>query len=173
MRDMTEDPQAALGIFAEAVRAVLQDPELVYANPGERAIVMRLALQIEGKFPGWSIGYEWNRREDVAKRLRHGVTEEDIIREGLIIPDIIVHRVGKRANLLVVEVKKLGNNDYDSDIWKLQGLTLQEGEYGYAVGLHLVVDLPKAQVPRCDVYVDGALNESLTGWLRGQLSSPA
>lgn len=173
MPDMTDDPQAAIEIFAEAVRAVLRDKELVYANPGERAIVMRLVLQLNGKFPGWSIGFEWDRREDVAKRLRHGVTEDDLIREGLIVPDIIVHRVGKRENLLVVEVKKSGNKDYDGDIWKLEGLTVRAGDYGYAAGLHLVLDVPNGQVVRCDVYVDGALHEGLTGWLRDQLPSSA
>lgn len=169
MPDMTDDPQAALEILGEAVRAVLQDEELVYANPGERAIVMRLVLQLEGKFPGWSVGFEWDRREDVAKRLRYGATEDELIREGLIIPDIIIHRVGKRENLLVVEVKKLGNKDYDGDIWKLEGMTVKAGDYGYAAGLHLVLDVPKGHVSRCDIYVDGSLHEGLTRWMREQL----
>jgi len=38
------------------------------------------------------------------------------IREGAIVPDLIVHRVGKRQNLFVVEVKKATNNDFDGDI---------------------------------------------------------
>jgi len=169
MPDNIDDPQAALEILAEAVRTVLQDEELIYANPGERAIVMRLTLLLQGKFPGWSIGFEWDRREDVAKRLRHGVTEDELIREGLIVPDIIVHRVGKQENLLVVEVKKSTNKDYDGDIWKLEGMTVQTGDYAYAAGRHLVLDLPSGQVRRSDVYVDGALHEPLTNWMRQQV----
>lgn len=169
MPDLTNDPQAALGIFAEAVLELLQDEELIYANPGERAIVMRLAQLLPARFPDWSIGYEWNRREDVAKRLRHGVTEDDLVCEGLIVPDIIVHRVGKRENLLVVEVKKANNKDYDGDIWKLEGMTVQDGAYGYAAGLHLVLDVPSGQVLLCDVYMNGALAPGSTAWMREQL----
>jgi hypothetical protein len=166
MPDLTDDPQAALEIFAEAVVELLQDAELIYANPGERAIVMRLAQLLPDRFPAWSVGYEWDRREDVAKRLRHGVTEDDLVREALIVPDIIVHRVGKRENLLVVEVKKANNRNFDGDIWKLEGMTIQDGPYGYAVGLHLVLDLRSGKVPLCDVYVDGAQHPDLSGWMR-------
>lgn len=166
MPEPTHDAQAALETFAEAVLELLQDEELIYANPGERAIVMRLTQLLPGRFPDWSVGYEWNRREDVAKRLRHGVTEEDLVREGLIVPDIIVHRVGKRENLLVVEVKKANNKDFDGDIWKLEGMTAQDGAYGYAVGLHLVLDVPKGHAPRCDVYLNGALDPGLSERMR-------
>jgi len=173
MPDQTDDPQAALGIFAEAVLELLGDVELVYANPGERAIVMRLAQLLPARFPDWSVGYEWDRREDVAKRLRHGVTEDDLVREGLVVPDIIIHRVGARENLLVVEVKKAKNRDYDGDIWKLEGMTDQSGDYGYSAGLHLVLDLPGGQVPLCDVYVNGALDPNLSGWMRALLPHSA
>jgi hypothetical protein len=67
--------------------------------------------------------------------------------------------VGKRENLLVVEVKKSANEDFDGDIWKLKGMTEQAGPYGYAVGLHLVIDVKAGTAPRCDVCVDSELNE--------------
>jgi hypothetical protein len=166
MPEMTEKAKAALVILAEAVCAVLEDEELIYANPGERAIVQRLVGQLEGKYPDWSIGFEWDRREDVAKRLQYGVTKEDLLREGLIVPDIIIHRVGKRENLLVIEVKKSNNKDYERDVWKLAGMTVQAGEYGYAAGLHLVLDVPAGVALKCDVYVDGELDDELTAGLR-------
>jgi hypothetical protein len=170
MAEMNDDPQAALAIFAEAVRALLADKELTYANPAERAIVHRLAVLLEGKFPGWSIGVEWNRREDVVKRLAHGATEDELIREGAIVPDLIVHRVGKRENLLVIEVKKASNKDFGGDIWKLEGMTDPHGHYGYAAGLHLVVDMRAGTVRKCDVYVDARLHAELTAWMEDRLS---
>ncbi len=169
MPAMENDPQAALAIFATALRKLLQDDELIYADPAERAIVARLGVLLDGQFPGWSIGVEWNRREDVIKRLRYGLSDDELEREGAIVPDLIVHRVGKKENLLVVEVKKARNKDYEGDIWKLQGMTHQAGAYAYSAGLHLVIDMPKGTVTRCDVYIDAALDEALTGWLRKEL----
>ena len=169
MHDMADDPQTVLAVFAEAVRALLQDKELRYANPAERAIVGRLANMIAGKFDGWSIDIEWNRREDVIKKLPYDLSDEELKEQGAIVPDLIVHRVGKRENLLVVEVKKVSNRDFAGDIWKLQGMTDTGGNYGYAAGLHLVVDMAAGRVPQCDVYIDGSLQEDLTDWMRGQL----
>ncbi|MES2449742.1 MAG: hypothetical protein V4610_04170 [Pseudomonadota bacterium] len=51
-------------------------------------------------------------------------------------------------------------------------MTEQAGAYGYAAGLHLVVDMPAGVVLRCDVYVDSAFHEGLTDWLRDQLPGP-
>jgi hypothetical protein len=166
---MAHDPQVALTTFAEAVRTLLDDKELAYADPAEQAIVARLGQLLHGQYEGWSIDLEWNRRENVIKRLRYGLTDEELIREGAIVPDLIVHRVGKKENLLVVEVKKSTNKDYGGDIWKLRGMTEKAGEFAYAVGLHLVVDMSASVIPRCDVYVDAELHEGLTNWMRCQL----
>ena len=38
-----DDPKTTLSIFASAVREVLGDKDLAYADPAERAIVARLA----------------------------------------------------------------------------------------------------------------------------------
>lgn len=161
--------QATLSTFAAAVRALLQDKELAYANPAERALVARLRDLLHGQYEGWSIDLEWNRREDVIKRLRYGLSEEELIGKDAIVPDLIVHRVGKRENLLAVEVKKSTNKDFDGDTWKLRGMTEQAGPYGYAVGLHLVVDVKEGTAPRCDIYVDAEIDEELTEWMRLEL----
>jgi hypothetical protein len=168
-----DEPMAALTTLADGVRELLQDQDLAYADPAERALVARLAVLLEGKFPGWTIGVEWNRREDVIKRLRYDLTEDELIREGAIVPDLIVHRVGKRENLLVVEVKKSINKDFDGDVWKLRGMTAQSGDYGYVAGLHLVLNARGGTVERCDVYVDGDLDENLTHWLGEHFSTQA
>lgn len=158
--------QATLSTFAAAVRAMLQDKDLAYADPAERALVARIRDLLHGHYKGWSVDLEWNRREDVIKRLRYGLSDGELIGKDAIVPDLIVHRVGKRENLLVVEVKKSTNKDFDGDIWKLKGMTEQAGPYGYSVGLHLVVDVKTGVAPRCDVYVDAEMDEELTEWMR-------
>lgn len=172
-RRMVDELKQTLAVFAEAVRELLRDAELAYANPAERAIVARLGRLLDGKYPGWSIDLEWSRRETVIKRLRYGLTDDELIGKDAIVPDLIVHRVGKKENLLVVEVKKVTNKDFDGDIWKLQGLTEQAGPYAYAVGLHLVLDVKAGTVPRCDVYVDARLNAELKDWMAHVLGGAA
>ena len=161
--------QATLSTFAGAVRALLGDKELAYADPAERALVARIRDLLHGQYEGWSIDLEWNRREDVIKRLRYGLSDEELLGKDAIVPDLIVHRVGKRENLLVVEVKKSINKDFDGDIRKLKGMTEHAGPYGYAVGVHLVIDVKAGTAPRCDVYVNAELNEDLTEWMRVEL----
>lgn len=170
---MSTDLKITLDTFAAAVLALLSDKELVYADPSERAIVARLGNLLQGKYPGWSLDLEWSRRENVIKRLRYGLSDDELIGKDAIVPDLIVHRVGKRENLLVVEVKKVTNTDYDGDVRKLKGMTEQAGAYGYMVGLHLVLDVKASLAPRCDVYVDAELNEDLTGWMGARLTAEA
>lgn len=172
-RRMVDELKQTLAVFAEAVRELLRDAELAYADPAERAIVARLGRLLDGKYPGWSIDLEWSRRETVIKRLRYGLTDDELIGKDAIVPDLIVHRVGKKENLLVVEVKKVTNKDFDGDIWKLQGLTEQAGAYAYAVGLHLVLDVKAGTAPRCDVYVDAHVNAELTDWMSHALGGAA
>lgn len=170
---MSDDPKATLDIFATAVLELLSDQELAYADPSERAIVARLGSLLKGKYPGWSLDLEWSRRENIIKRLRYGLSDEVPIGNGAIVPDLIVHRVGKRENLLVVEVKKVTNTDYKGDVWKLKGMTEQAGAYGYLVGLHLVIDVKAGVATQCDVYVDAELNEDFTGWMKERLTVAA
>jgi hypothetical protein len=168
---MEEDPKSILLIFAAAVRELLTDKELAYADPAERAIVARLAQLLAGKYPSWSIDLEWSRREAVIKRLRYGLSDDELIGKDAIVPDLIVHRVGRKENLLVVEVKKITNKDFDGDIWKLQGMTEQAGPYAYTVGLHLVLDVQAGTAPRSDVYLDAEVSTELTEWLTATLAS--
>lgn len=170
---MTDGPKTTLEILASAVIELLRDKDLAYADPSERAIVARLNALVQGKYPDWSIDLEWSRREDVVKRLRYGLTDDELIREGAIVPDLIVHRVGKKENLLVVEVKKATNTDFDGDIWKLKGMTEQSGEYAYQVGLHLVLDVVNGIAPQSDIYIDADLDKELTEWMQARLKGDA
>jgi len=81
--------------------------------------------------------------------------------------------LGKREDLLVIEVEKVTNHDFDGDIWKLKGMTEQAGNYAYTVGLHLVVDARAGSAARCDVYVDANPDEKLTEWMRLALGGAA
>jgi hypothetical protein len=166
---MHDDAKSTLEIFARAVFELLRDEELAYADPSERAIVVRLRDHLHNKYADWSIDLEWTRRENVNKRLSYGLTQDGQTRQGAIVPDLIVHHVGKKENLLVVEVKKVTNIDFDGDIWKLRGMTEQAGEYAYLIGLHLVIDVKNRIAPRSDVYVDANLNEELSAWMQAQL----
>jgi hypothetical protein len=166
---MRNDIQATLSTFAAAVRGLLQDKELAYADPAERALVARIRDLLHGQYEDWSIDLEWNRREDIIKRLRYGLSDDELIGQDAIVPDLIVHRVGRKENLLVVEVKKSTNKDFEGDIRKLKGMTEQAGEYGYSVGLHLVIDVKAGAAPRSDVFVDAELDDELTEWMRLEL----
>jgi len=168
---MRNELQATLSTFAVAVRALLKDRELAYADPAERALVARIRDFLHEQYKGWSIDLEWNRREDVIKRLRYDLSENELIAKDAIVPDLIVHRIGKRENLLVVEVKKSTNKNFNGDIWKLRGMTEHAGEYGYAVGLHLVIDVKTGTAPRSDVYVDAELDEELSDWMQVELGA--
>ena len=55
---MTDDQQKTLAILCNAVRKLLQDKELAYADPAERAVVARLGNLLDGKFVGWTIDLE-------------------------------------------------------------------------------------------------------------------
>ena len=89
------------------------------------------------------------------------------------IPRLTGSNLHAETHLLVVEVKKSTNKDFDGDIWKLQGLTEQAGAYAYAFGLHLVLDMKSGTAPRCDVYVDAQLNADLTDWMAHMLGGQA
>jgi hypothetical protein len=166
---MEHDPQEALSVFAAAISQLLQRDDIAQADPGERALVGELPALLAGRFPGWSVNIEWDRYEQEVKRLRYRLDDIDFEREAPIVPDLIIHRVGKKENLLVVEVKRAINRNFKRDIWKLRGMTDKSGDYAYAAGLHLIIDVPGRKVENCDVYVDGKIEVELTNWLRERL----
>lgn len=163
---------AATEIFdrlASAVIDLLGTDEVRYANAGERQVVSELFARMRPLFPEWTVSNEYDRREQEQKRLRHRIPETGVDRDATITPDIIVHRVGKRENLLVIESKRHVNKDRESDVWKLSGMTTLAGQYGYALGVHLILNVPAGTVEGCDVYVDGAFEPALTAQLAGKL----
>lgn len=83
---MADDLKTTLGTFAFAVRALLCNPDLAYADPSERSIVARLRTLLHGQYEGWSVDLEWSRREDVIKRLRYGLLDDELIGKDAIVP---------------------------------------------------------------------------------------
>lgn len=152
---MKADVPIALEQLAAAVQELFQLEYLVRTNPGEPHVVSELHALLRPRFPEHTVANEYDRRELEVKKLD----------TSKIIPDLIVHVPEIRDhNLLVVEVKLAGNYNYKGDIRKLRGMTNPEGFYRYAVGVHLVLNVPKQRVTRAHVYLNGGIDPDLTAW---------
>jgi len=161
---------AALAIDA----LTIGEPEIFAVDVNERSVSARLAIHLQHHFPDWHVDCEYNRLGEDIKRLpRAEETRTDETEGRTIYPDIIVHRRGKAANLLVIEVKKDGNDDTVRDVEKLKGLTYPDGGYAYRCGLHLTFDCARSIVSDAIVYVAGDVDERLTLWLKFRLGHPS
>lgn len=151
----------ALEQLAAAVQELFQLEYLVRTDPGEPHVVSELHALLRPRFRQHIVSNEYDRRELEVKKL--GTSK--------IIPDLIVH-VPETAdhNVLVVEVKLAGNYNYKGDVRKLRAMTYPEGLYRYAVGVHLVLDVPKQRVTRAQAYINGAIHPDLTAWFEAQFA---
>lgn len=157
----------ALQRLADAIGDLFQNEHLRYASPGERAVVAELYVRVRERFPEYQVNDEYDRRERAVKDLRYP-NAAGVMDEADIVPDLIVHRAGTQShNLLVIEAKRHTNRDFAKDIWKLRGMTDQAGRYAYAVGVHLVVNIPAGRVIQADVYIDGSIDGEASQWFAG------
>jgi len=125
--------------FMEVERALLS------AKTNERSLTHRLAIQVERLFPQYDVDCEYNRDGNIPKRLdafrRPSVPSDDT--DGVTVyPDIIVHRRGQRANIVVIEAKLSSNNlpcvlpqTCHCDRCKLRAY---RAEFGYAYAFYVV-----------------------------------
>lgn len=151
----------ALTQLVAAVRELFHLDHLAYAAPGEPNVVAELFALLRPRFPDCAVANEYDRREQEVKRL--GTSR--------IIPDLIVHHVGnQKNNLLVVDVKLVGNYNFYGDVRKLRGMTDPAGAYRYTVGVHLVLSMPHRRVNRGHVYIDGEFDPNLTTWFEVQFN---
>lgn len=165
---MTPIVTNALQRLAEAIADLFRNEHLRYAAPGERAVVAELYVRVREQFPEYQVNNEYDRRERAVKDLFYPDAAGDMD-EADIVPDLIVHRVGMQDhNLLVVEAKRHTNRDFAKDIWKLCGMTDLAGRYAYAVGVHLVLNVPAGSLVRADVYINGAIDIEATQWFAGR-----
>jgi hypothetical protein len=167
------DDLEILETAALAIDALIEgEQELFAVDVNERSLSARLAIYLQHKFPDWHVDCEYNRLGDGIKRLpRPEESRTDDSQGRTIYPDIIVHRRGERANLLVIEVKKHDNDDTDRDIQKLEGLTSPDGEYAYRLGIHLVFDCSRGIVSNIMVYSSGGIDR-VSFWLKCRLFGP-
>ena len=106
------------------------DGDIIANDINERTITHKLAEYLCPYFRHYSVDVDYNRNIDKSKEYNNG-------KKGL--PDIVVHkRKLKEKNLLIIEVKKVGQNQgRDTDQKKLEAFTNKEGDYGYQLGLFL------------------------------------
>ncbi|ABR30273.1 hypothetical protein SU69_02105 [Thermosipho melanesiensis] len=87
--------------------------ELLRVRIYEPTISHKIAVYLDGKFGDYNVDCEYNRMGEESKRNSKGKTVR---------PDIIVHKRGKKDNLVVIEVKHAGKNSKKAkaDVKKLK-----------------------------------------------------
>jgi len=102
-------------------------------------------------------------------RLPHGtiVSTDDHLGKS-IYPDIVVHQREIPNNLLAVEVRKASNHQPpEHDRQKLRALTDPHLWFAYWIGVYLVLG---KTIAASDIYVAGALDQSLSRWFSQRLN---
>ena len=153
---------SALGEFY-AREAYLFEKDL-----GERTLTHRLAVYLERQFPGWEVDCDYDRLGERTLRMPKGaiVSTDDHLGKS-VYPDIVVHRRAIPDNLLAVEVRKASNHQPpDHDQHKLQALTDPYLWFAYRIGVCLTLG---NKAVTSDVYIGGARDPSLSGWLSRRL----
>jgi hypothetical protein len=112
-------------------RLIAQDIDLLILDVHERTITAKLADYMQELLPDWTVDPEYNRIRDRVKEVQVDG------KWAIVTPDVIAHRRNTGDNLLVLEVKKLGNPEAEEyDKGKLRALKAQQ-HYHYAVFLRL------------------------------------
>ena len=124
---------------------------------------------VERQFSGFEVDCNYDRLGARTLRLPHGtiVSTDDHLGKS-IYPDIVVHQREIPNNLLAIEVRKAANHQPpEHDQHKLCALTDPNLWFAYWIGIYLT--LAKKNVTSSDVYVGGALDKPLSGWLAQRL----
>lgn len=163
---MAHDMEDVLGRLAVAIEALLANNKLAATNPSEVAITFDLGWHIREMFGNeWDVNGEYDRLGEDEKALLYPDRPKQKATDN-IRPDIIVHKINEKNNLLVVEAKLSPRDlEHPYDEWKLRGLTWQQGEYAYFVGVQLSLFMPAQCVTRCRVFVDAAISDQWSDWL--------
>ena len=123
-----------------AIKFLQAEKRPLQPGANERAFAHRLAVHMEGSFPGWDVDCEYNKHGMNIKALEGIQACDEQKRTDRIYPDVIVHKRTNDSpieeNLLVIEMKR--NDECDPcDKRKLQLLTDLGGEYKYQLGLYI------------------------------------
>jgi hypothetical protein len=134
------DPELALAMVQSIEALWRNDCHSLVVDASERHIAAELAVQIraqqllapDGK--PWNVHVEYNRKGIKVKTVNGGMQ--------VVIPDIILHRIGTDQNYLAIELKKGASAAPDEDdLNKLRAYKLShELNYRYALFLRLGVD---------------------------------
>ena len=140
--------ESLIELFGNAVSKFVDgEQDLFEVGINERSLTHKLAEYMQLFFETWNVDCEYNRLRDQVKVLpKPARTQTDDIEGMTIFPDIIVHKRKTDDNLLVVEVKKLGNNRHETDHYKLSELTRSDGYFSYDLGLHIILDPKNGRV---------------------------
>lgn len=118
------DAEVGAAVLDAVGRLFENDRELLIRNLHERTIAAKLAEYLAPHFPDFDVNVDYNRMEDIAKRLDwRGNGDPD-----LVFPDIIVHTIGRPNNLLVIELKlDSSRKPKNDDIQKLRAFKTDAG----------------------------------------------
>lgn len=149
-----------------------EEADLFGYDVNERSLTHKLAEHLQPRFPGYHVDCEYNRRGYEQKKLPNPEpTDSGNLTGKTIYPDIVVHQRGQQDNLLVIEVKKVGNDDRANDIAKLRQLTEAHGGYAYICGLYLIIDCQHGRLAEAMIYMQGKPSDALTKWFNNQVAA--
>ena len=135
-----------IDIFEKAKNEFLEKEKTIIKNDtNERTLTQRLAFYLELqlrkniKYENYSVDCEYNRKEEDIKRLKFGKNAK----RKKIYPDIIIHQVKIKDNLIAIEMKKTTSSSVDKrkDIEKLKALTDEKNGYCYVLGIYFELDI--------------------------------
>jgi len=147
---MNEEQSYLVEVLRNAINAVYHEERfLLRFAQGDRegleqAFVFRAGIHLSNMLEGTpyaalDLDSEYNKNHGNAKTSRR-------FPNGLR-PDLIIHRRDSNAeNKLVVEFKGWWNNDFDSDIQKLEDLTDPNDNYYYLIGVFVHIGRTEAAV---------------------------
>lgn len=145
---MNEEQEYLVGILQRAVNSVYQEERFLlrFAQGDkeglEQAFVFRTGVHLSNllndtPYATLDLDSEYNKNHGNAKTSRR-------FPNGLR-PDLIIHRRdSNEENKLVAEFKGWWNNDIDSDIRKLEDLTVQNDNYHYLIGVFVQIGRTEA-----------------------------
>lgn len=140
-----EDPKVGAAVAGAIDKLFAEDLILLKKNAHERSIAGRLQIYLEPFFEGLNVTIEYNLMGDSPKKVAWRGDEPEQV-----FPDIIVHQIGTKTNILAIELKKDSSRKSKSDdILKLQAYR-RELNYQHALFIRLGVRKTAGSVSECE-----------------------
>ena len=149
-----------IDIFEKAKNEFLEkEKDIIKNDTNERTLTQRLAFYLELqlrkniKYNDYSVNCEYNKDGEDIKRLKFGKNAK----RKKIYPDIIIHQVKIKDNLIAIEMKKTTSRNTDNikDIEKLKALTDEKNCYSYILGIYFELDITDNNNNIINFFVDG------------------